>query len=109
MTKMEEEGTLFFQLWRDYPEMGKKLGENIAVELTEVKGRVPTVGGEIVPLIIGKLEEEEGLVPEEARAFAPPLPLWRGEEGTGRLAVQVRSVPHTPETLAKRKDAHLWS
>ena len=79
MTKMEEEGTLFFQLWRDYPEMGKKLGENIAVELTEVKGRVPTMGGEIVPLIIGKLEEEEGLVPEEARAFAPPFLYGEGK------------------------------
>ncbi len=79
MAKMEEEGTLFFQLWKDYPEIGKKLGENIAVELSEVKERVPTMGGEIVPLIIGKLEEEEGLVPEEARAFAPPFLYGEGK------------------------------
>jgi mono/diheme cytochrome c family protein len=79
LTKMEEEDTLFFQLWKDYPEMGKKLGENIAVELAGVKGRVPTMGGEIVPLIIGKMEEEEGLVPEEARAFAPPFLYGEGK------------------------------
>lgn len=79
LTKLEEEDTLFFQLWKDYPEMGKKLGENIAVELEEVKERIPTVGGQIVPLIIEKLEEEEGLVPEEARAFAPPFLYGEGK------------------------------
>ncbi|HHT9153646.1 MAG TPA: c-type cytochrome, partial [Candidatus Hypogeohydataceae bacterium YC40] len=79
LTKMEEEGTLFFQLWRDYPEMGKKLGENIAVELTELKERIPTMGGEIVPLIIEKMGEEKGLVPEEARAFGPPFLYGEGK------------------------------
>ncbi len=79
MTKLEEEDTLFFQLWHDYPDMGKNLGENIAVELAEVKERVPTMGGEIVPLIIGRMEEEQGLVPEEARAFAPPFLYGEGK------------------------------
>ncbi|MDO8136752.1 MAG: c-type cytochrome [Candidatus Brocadiales bacterium] len=79
MAKLEEEGTLFFQLWHDYPELGKKLGENLAIEVEEIKGRIPTVGGEIVPIIIGQLGEEKDLVPEEARAFAPPFLYGEGK------------------------------
>lgn len=79
LTKLEEDETLFFQLWHDYPELDKKLGENIAVELDEVKVRIPTRGGEIVPYIIEWLEEEEDLVPEEARIFAPPFLYGEGK------------------------------
>ncbi|MFQ5956772.1 MAG: hypothetical protein ACE5KK_03275, partial [Candidatus Brocadiales bacterium] len=79
MAKLEEEDTLFFQLWHDYPELEKELGENIAVELDEIKERVPTMGGEIVPYIIEFLEEEEDMVPEEARVFAPPFLYGEGK------------------------------
>ncbi|MCQ4575386.1 MAG: c-type cytochrome [Candidatus Brocadiales bacterium] len=79
MAKVEEDETLFFQLWHDYPELDKKLGENIAVELDEIKERIPTIGGEIVPFIIEWLEEEEDLVQEEARVFTPPFLYGEGK------------------------------
>ncbi|HHT9133290.1 MAG TPA: c-type cytochrome [Candidatus Avalokitesvara rifleensis] len=79
MTKLEEDETLFFQLWHDYPDMGKKLGENIAVELDGIKERIPTMGGEIVPYVIEYLGEQEDLVPEEARVFAPPFLYGEGK------------------------------
>lgn len=85
-TKLREDETVFFLLWRDVPRMQKRAGEIIPVPEKDVLNHSPAAGGDIVPLIVERQLVAEGFSPEqagqdpaalvkaeEARALAPPV------------------------------------
>lgn len=78
--KLKEDDNIYFQLWEDNPSLGKKVSETILIPAAQVKEHVPAKGGDIVPLIVSRFEEEEGLFAEEARVFAPPLLYGEGKK-----------------------------
>lgn len=73
MVKLEEDAGIYFQLWEDNEKFGHKAGETVLIENQQILDRKKAVGGDIAPGIIEYHVENEGLVPEEARVFAPPL------------------------------------
>ncbi|TVM04206.1 MAG: hypothetical protein CV087_00750 [Candidatus Brocadia sp. WS118] len=73
MVKLEEDAGIYFQLWEDNEKFGHKAGETVLIENHQILDRKVATGGDIAPEIIEYHVENEGLVPEEARVFAPPL------------------------------------
>lgn len=80
MTGLEEEGLLFFQLWKDCPDLGKKAGENVGIPLEDIDERKPKIGGDIVPIIAEGMAEDKGIVLQEALAFTPPVLYGEGKK-----------------------------
>ncbi len=79
MVKLEEEESLFFQLWVDNKGLGKKAGDTVQIVNEEIEKREASQGGDIGPYIIDYHVEVEGSIAEEAKVFTPPV-LY--EEGT---------------------------
>lgn len=69
--KLKEEDNLFLQLWEENVPLEKKVGETVLIPSAQIKEHIPAQGGDIIPLIMSRLEEE-GLLAEEANVFAPP-------------------------------------
>jgi mono/diheme cytochrome c family protein len=80
MVKLEEEDSLFFQLWEDNEKLGRKAGETAQIMKDQVKDRIKAEGGDIASFIIDYHVEEEGRVPEEARVFTPPVLYGEGKK-----------------------------
>jgi cbb3-type cytochrome oxidase cytochrome c subunit len=84
-TKIEEQGTIFFQLWKDLPALGRKANEMQPVSDPEhptdkILSRTPGWGGDIVPLLIDQWVKKARLAPEEARTYAPPMLIGEGRK-----------------------------
>ncbi len=71
--KLEEEDTLFFQLWEDNEKLGKKAGDTVQIANEEIENMVESEGGDIGSYIIDYHVEVEGSMPEEAKVFTPPV------------------------------------
>ncbi|OQZ00858.1 MAG: hypothetical protein B6D35_05090 [Candidatus Brocadia sp. UTAMX2] len=80
MVKLEEDASVYFQLWEDNERLGHKAGETALIENEQIIERKRAAGGDIAPEIIEYHVENEGLVPEEARVFAPPLLYGEGKK-----------------------------
>lgn len=80
MVKLEEEDSLFFQLWEDNEQSGRKAGETMQISNEQIKSRVRSEGGDIASFIIDYHVEVEGRVPEEARVFTPPVLYGEGKK-----------------------------
>jgi mono/diheme cytochrome c family protein len=80
IVKLEEEDSLFFQLWEDNVRLGRKAGETARVKKSWIKDRIKSEGGDIASFIIDYHVEEEGRVPEEARVFTPPVLYEEGKK-----------------------------
>ncbi len=80
MVKLEEEDSLFFQLWEDNEKLGRKAGETAQIMKDQIKDRIKAEGGDIASFIIDYHVEEEGRVPEEARVFTPPVLYGEGKK-----------------------------
>jgi len=80
MVKLEEEESLFFQLWVDNEELGKKAGDTVQVANEEIERRVASQGGDISSFIIDYHVEVEGSFPEEATVFTPPVLYEEGKK-----------------------------
>lgn len=85
MTKVEDQGTIFFQLWKDMPALGRAANEMQPVPDPEhptdkILSRTPGWGGDIVPLIMEQWVKKASLAPEEARTYAPPLLVGEGRK-----------------------------
>ena len=80
MVKLEEEESLFFQLWVDNEGLGKKAGDTVQVALEEIERRVASQGGDISPYIIDYHVEVEGSIAEEAKVFTPPVLYEEGKK-----------------------------
>ncbi|MDN3515651.1 MAG: c-type cytochrome [Candidatus Brocadia sp.] len=80
MVKLEEDAGVYFQLWEDNEKLGKKAGETIFLDEKQIIDRKRAAGGDIAPEIIEYHVENEGLVPEEARVFIPPLLYGEGKK-----------------------------
>lgn len=80
MTKLEEEGLVFFQLWQDCSDLSKKAGENVGIPLEDIDERKPKIGGDIVPIIAEGMAENKGIVLQEALAFTPPVLYGEGKK-----------------------------
>jgi cytochrome c2 len=91
VTKTREDETLFFQLWREHPGLGRQAGEIVPVEASQIVVHGAATGGEIVPLLVENALAAQGLSlaqaqqdpavlvkAEEARAFAPPVLFGEG-------------------------------
>ena len=80
MVKLEEEDSLYFQLWKDNEKLGRKAGETINITNEEIKSRVKSKGGDIASFIIDYHVEVEGRVAEEAKVFTPPVLYEEGKK-----------------------------
>ena len=80
MVKLEEEDSLFFQLWEDNAAFGREAGETAQIATSQIKNRVYAEGGDIGSFIIDYHVEVEGRVPEEANVFTPPVLYKEGEK-----------------------------
>jgi mono/diheme cytochrome c family protein len=80
MVKLEEEDSLYFQLWEDNDKLGRKAGETAQIMKGRIKSRKMSVGGGIAASIIDYHVEEEGRVPEEAKVFTPPVLYGEGKK-----------------------------
>lgn len=92
-TKLREEGSLFFLLWHDSSDLGRSAGEIVAVAEKDVLTHSPAPGGDIVPIVVERVLQKQGLSldqaqqdpamlvkAEEARAFAPPVLYGEGKK-----------------------------
>ena len=80
MVKLEEEESLFFQLWVDSEGLGKKAGDTVQVANEEIERRMASQGGDISSYIIDYHVEVEGSFPEEAKVFTPPVLYEEGKK-----------------------------
>jgi cytochrome c2/peptidoglycan hydrolase CwlO-like protein len=80
MVKLEEDAGIYFQLWEDNEKLGHKAGETVLIENQQIIDRKKASGGDIAPGIIEYHVDNEGLVPEEARVFTPPLLYGEGKK-----------------------------
>lgn len=80
IVKLEEEDSLYFQLWEDNERLGRKAGETARVKKKWFKNRIRSEGGDIASFIIDYHVEVEGSVPEEAKVFTPPLLYGEGSK-----------------------------
>ena len=80
MVKLEEEDSLFFQLWEDNERLDRKAGETIQISKEQIKNRIKSEGGDIASFIIDYHVEVEGRVAEEARVFTPPVLYGEGKK-----------------------------
>ena len=107
-TKLREDQTSFFLLWRDVAHLGRKAGEILPVAQTDVLTHSPAAGGDIVPLIVERQLAAQGLSleqaqqdpavlvqAEEARAFAPPVLIGEGRKARPAWLFQFLNRPVT--------------
>jgi mono/diheme cytochrome c family protein len=80
MVKLEEEDSLYFQLWEDNERLRRKAGETARIEKAQIKDRVKAEGGDIGDYIIDYHVEVEGRVAEEAKVFTPPVLYGEGKK-----------------------------
>lgn len=81
MVKLEEEGSLFFQLWEDNEKLGRKAGDTMQIAKEHISSRKNAEGGEdIASLIIDYHVEVDGMMPEEAKVFTPPVLYGEGKK-----------------------------
>ncbi|MCP5007037.1 MAG: c-type cytochrome [Planctomycetes bacterium] len=80
MVKLEEEDNLFFQLWEDNDDFGRKAGETAQIQTSQIKNRTYAEGGDIGSFIIDYHVEVEGRVAEEANVFTPPVLYQEGRK-----------------------------
>ena len=80
MVKLEEGDSIFFQLWEDNEKLGRKAGETTQIKKGQIKKRIRSKGGDIAPFIIDYYVEAEGMVPEEAKVFTPPVLYGEGKK-----------------------------
>ncbi|MEK7699310.1 MAG: c-type cytochrome, partial [Planctomycetota bacterium] len=80
MVKLEEEGGLYFQLWEDNKGLGRKAGETVFIENERIIEKEKASVGNVSPKIIEYHVDSEGLMPEEALVFAPPLLYGEGKK-----------------------------
>lgn len=80
MVKLEEDAGIYFQLWEDNEKLGRKAGETVLIENQQIMDMEKASGGDIAPGIIEYHVDTEGLVPEEARVFTPPLLYGEGKK-----------------------------
>ncbi len=80
MVKLEEEESLYFQLWVDNEALGKKAGDTVQIVNEEVEKRVASQGGDIGAYIIDYHVEVEGSIAEEAKVFTPPVLYEEGKK-----------------------------
>ena len=81
MVKLEEEDSLFFQLWKDNEKLGQKAGDTVQIANEHISSRESAEGGEdIASLIIDYHVEVDGMMPEEAKVFTPPVLYGEGRK-----------------------------
>ncbi len=81
MVKLEEEDSLYFQLWMDTEELKKKAGDTVQIPKDQIKSIERAEGGEdMASLIIDYHVDVDGMMPEEARVFTPPVLYGEGNK-----------------------------
>ncbi len=80
IVKLEEGDSLYFQLWEDIERLGREAGETAKVNKKWFNNRIRSEGGDIASFIIDYYVEAEGMVPEEAKVFTPPLLYGEGSK-----------------------------
>jgi mono/diheme cytochrome c family protein len=80
MVKLEEEDSLYFQLWSDNEALERKAGDTIQIMKDQIKDRIKAEGGDIASFIIDYHVEVEGRVAEEAKVFTPPVLYGEGKK-----------------------------
>lgn len=78
--KKEKKGDIFFQLWQDCPDLGKKAGQNVKFKRDEIKIHEPGIGGDIAPLLVANLVQIHGIEEKEAINFIPPKLYGQGRK-----------------------------
>jgi len=93
MIKLEEDAGVYFQLWEDNEKLGHKAGETVFLDEKQIIEKKKASGGNIAPSIIAYHVESEGLIPEEARVFTPPLLYGEGKKLQSEWAFEFLKEP----------------
>ena len=93
MIKLEEDADVYFQLWEDNEKLGHKAGETVFLDEKQIIEKKRASGGNIAPSIIAYHVESEGLIPEEARVFTPPLLYAEGKKVQSEWAFEFLREP----------------
>lgn len=93
LVKLDEENGVYFQLLEDSHELKQKAGDTVFIEKERIaqKKRTPEIN--LVSEIIKYHTEEQGLMPEEARVFAPPLLYAEGRKVQCEWAFEFLTEP----------------
>lgn len=81
LPKSEDEESIFLQLHRDSPELGKKTAETVKLERAQIARMDPAWGGTIIPHVTKALLDAEEIEDEvEAGPHLPPMLAREGEK-----------------------------
>lgn len=80
MVKLDEEDGVYFQLMEDSGELKQKAGETVFIDKEQIVRKEWAKKVDFASSIIEYHVDNEGLVPEEARVFAPPLLYGEGKK-----------------------------
>ncbi|MGQ3686190.1 MAG: c-type cytochrome [Candidatus Loosdrechtia sp.] len=80
MVKLEEETGIYIQLLEDNKITRHKAGETVFIDTEQIKKKDITTETELAKLIVDYHVEEEGIMPQEASVFTPPLLYGEGKK-----------------------------
>jgi cytochrome c551/c552 len=80
IVKKEKKDDVFFQLWKDSPEMKKSAGNTVKFSKNDIVSRKPGIGGYVAPLLLDGLIKTHGIGEQEAVNYLPPKLYGQGKK-----------------------------
>lgn len=93
MVKLDEEDGIYFQLMEDSGELKQKAGETVFIDKEQIVRKEWAKKVDFASSIIEYHVDNEGLIPEEARVFAPPLLYGEGKKVQPEWAFEFLKEP----------------
>jgi len=91
--RLEEETGVYFQLMEDNEDIGHKAGDTVFIEEERIEKKDIITETELTKLIVDYHVEEEGLIPQEAMVFIPPLLYGEGKKVQSDWAFEFLKEP----------------
>ena len=80
VVKKEKKGKVYFQLWKDSPELKKTAGKTVRFNKDDVARHKKGVGGYVAPLLLDSLKKTHGISEKEAVNYLPPKLYGQGRK-----------------------------
>ncbi|MGR3318465.1 MAG: c-type cytochrome [Candidatus Anammoxibacter sp.] len=80
IVKKEKKGKMYFQLWKDSPELKKTAGKTVRFNISDIVTHTKGVGGIVAPLLVESLKNTHGISEKEAVNYLPPKLYGQGKK-----------------------------
>ncbi|MGR3218368.1 MAG: c-type cytochrome [Candidatus Anammoxibacter sp.] len=80
VVKKEKKGKVYFQLWKDSPELKKTAGKTVRFNKNDIVTHKKGVGGYVAPLLVESLKNTHGISEKEAANYLPPKLYGQGKK-----------------------------